>query len=100
MRECYELSTNGDEDIHAQPLEDNLFEWHFTIRGPDDSVYSEGLYHGRLMLPSDYPMSPPHIMILTVREENTDFLDRSRVNVSALSVCEPNYLKFGTLLYI
>ena len=29
----------------AQPLEENLFEWHFTIRGPDDTPFAKGNTH-------------------------------------------------------
>lgn len=50
---------------HAQPINDNLFEWHFTIRGQSDSDFAEGIYHGRLLFPSNYPMSPPEIFIFT-----------------------------------
>ena len=46
-------------------LQDNLFEWHFTIRGPCDSDFDGGVYHGRIILPPDYPMKPPSIMFLT-----------------------------------
>jgi Ubiquitin-conjugating enzyme len=46
FREAQELSDNPDEDFHAAPLEDNLFEWHFTIRGPADTPFENGLYHG------------------------------------------------------
>ncbi|KAF6025248.1 UBE2J1 [Bugula neritina] len=64
MREAQELS-NPTEQYFAQPLEDNLFEWHFTIRGPSDSDFDGGIYHGRIILPPDYPMKPPSIMFLT-----------------------------------
>ena len=47
------------------PLQDNLFEWHFTIRGPCDSDFDGCVYHGRIILPPDYPMKPPSIMFLT-----------------------------------
>ena len=47
-------------------FQDNLFEWHFTIRGPVDSEFDGGLYHGRIVLPPEYPMKPPSIIILTV----------------------------------
>lgn len=47
---------------HSQ---DNLFEWHFTVRGPSDSPFENGLYHGRIILPTDYPMKPPSIILLT-----------------------------------
>lgn len=47
-------------------LQDNLFEWHFTVRGPPDTEFEGGRYHGRIILPPEYPMKPPSIMLLTV----------------------------------
>lgn len=47
------------------PLDDNIFEWHFTIRGPRESDFEGGVYHGKIMLPSEYPFKPPDIMFLT-----------------------------------
>ena len=47
-------------------FQDNLFEWHFTIRGPADSEFDGGVYHGRIILPPEYPMKPPSIILLTV----------------------------------
>ena len=47
FREAQELRENPDEDFHAAPLEDNLFEWHFTIRGPAETAFENGLYHGK-----------------------------------------------------
>lgn len=41
------------------------FEWHFTIRGPPDSAFAGGMYHGRVLLPSNYPLAPPDIVFLT-----------------------------------
>ena len=35
------------------------------MRGPSDSAFAEGLYHGRIILPSEYPMKPPSIILLT-----------------------------------
>lgn len=64
MKEAQELS-EATEQYYAQPLEDNLFEWHFTIRGPSDTDFGGGIYHGRIVLPPDYPMKPPSIILLT-----------------------------------
>ncbi|KAI1301812.1 Ubiquitin-conjugating enzyme E2 J1 [Halotydeus destructor] len=64
MREAQELR-EPTEDYFAQPLEDNLFEWHFTVRGPSDSDFEGGFYHGRIVLPTEYPMKPPSIILLT-----------------------------------
>lgn len=64
MKEAQEL--HEPTELYAcHPLEDNLFEWHFTIRGPADSEFEGGLYHGRIILPPEYPMKPPSIIILT-----------------------------------
>eukprot|EP00056_Hartaetosiga_gracilis_P018284 m.10394 g.10394 ORF g.10394 m.10394 type:complete len:281 (+) comp6587_c0_seq1:44-886(+) len=64
MREAKELA-NATYDYHARPMDDNVFEWHFTIRGPRDSVYDGGIYHGIIRLPSEYPLKPPSIIINT-----------------------------------
>ncbi|XP_074652077.1 uncharacterized protein LOC141906682 isoform X2 [Tubulanus polymorphus] len=64
MKEAQELK-DATEQFHAQPLEDNIFEWHFTIRGPMESDFNDGIYHGRIVLPPEYPMKPPSIILLT-----------------------------------
>ncbi|XP_052088371.1 ubiquitin-conjugating enzyme E2 J1-like [Mytilus californianus] len=64
MKEAQELR-EPTELYFTQPLEDNLFEWHFTIRGPENSDFDGGLYHGRIILPPDYPMKPPNVILLT-----------------------------------
>lgn len=64
MREACELA-DPTEEYFACPLEDNLFEWHFTVRGPPNTEFEGGLYHGRILLPSQYPMQPPNIILLT-----------------------------------
>jgi len=64
MREAAEMS-NPTSEYFAAPLEDNLFEWHFTVRGPEDSDFDGGIYHGRIIVPAEYPMKPPDIILLT-----------------------------------
>jgi len=53
--------------------QENIFEWHFTIRGPEATPYEGGLYHGRIILPPEYPMKPPSIILLTVRRIQQPF---------------------------
>jgi ubiquitin-conjugating enzyme E2 J1 len=66
VKEASELSSNPSADYHAEPLEDNLFEWHFTLRGPPaPSPFAGGLYHGRIVLPAAYPLRPPSFRFLT-----------------------------------
>lgn len=64
MREACELR-EPTEEYCAHPIEDNLFEWHFTVRGPTGTEFEGGVYHGRILLPADYPMKPPNIILLT-----------------------------------
>jgi len=65
MREACELK-EPTEEYWAHPLDDNLFEWHFTVQGPPGTDYEGGVYHGRIILPADYPMRPPNIILMTV----------------------------------
>jgi ubiquitin-conjugating enzyme E2 J1 len=66
VKEASELSASPSSDYHAEPLETNLFEWHFTIRGPPaPSAYAGGIYHGRIILPPQYPLRPPAFRFLT-----------------------------------
>jgi len=51
--------------IRLGPLGQNLLVWHFSIQGPPNSPYAKGLYHGRILLPKDYPLSPPRIQLVT-----------------------------------
>jgi ubiquitin-conjugating enzyme E2 J1 len=65
VKEAQELANAPSPDYTAAPLESDLFEWHFTFRGPPTSVYSEGIYHGRIVLPPAYPLRPPSFRFLT-----------------------------------
>eukprot|EP00041_Stephanoeca_diplocostata_P008520 m.126214 g.126214 ORF g.126214 m.126214 type:complete len:322 (-) comp17361_c0_seq1:52-1017(-) len=64
MQEAKELRKPTDQ-YHAAPLEENIFEWHFTIAGPAGTDFAGGIYHGRIILPPEYPMKPPNFSFLT-----------------------------------
>lgn len=53
------------ENIQAAPLESNILEWHYVIKGTKDSPYAGGFYHGKLKFPPQYPMKPPSVLMLT-----------------------------------
>ena len=65
VREAQELNASPSADYTAAPLENDLFEWHFTLKGPPNSVYAEGIYHGRIVLPQAYPLRPPSFRFVT-----------------------------------
>jgi len=51
--------------VWASPDEKNILTWNFLIRGPPDSPFAGGEYHGVLLFPSEYPFKPPGIKMLT-----------------------------------
>lgn len=46
------------------PNPDNLLEWHFAVYDLDEP-YKGGVYHGVVLLPNNYPKSPPGIKVFT-----------------------------------
>ncbi|TFY54892.1 hypothetical protein EVJ58_g8591, partial [Rhodofomes roseus] len=65
MQEARELANDPCTDYSAAPLEDDIFEWHCTLRGPNGTEFEGGVYHFRILLPAEYPFRPPSIMMLT-----------------------------------
>jgi ubiquitin-conjugating enzyme E2 J1 len=60
------LLSDPPERFVAYPMNDDLFNWHFTISGAEETEFENGIYHGVIKLPTNYPMKPPSIMFLTV----------------------------------
>lgn len=50
---------------YAKANNENLLDVHYVIKGPKDTVYEGGLYHGRLVFPPEYPMKPPSVLMIT-----------------------------------
>ncbi|KAF9091434.1 Ubiquitin-conjugating enzyme E2 6 [Mortierella sp. AD031] len=51
--------------LFARPLETNILEWHYVLKGPPETPYFGGEYHGKLVFPADYPFKPPSIRMIT-----------------------------------
>lgn len=65
LQEAKELQNDPSHEYSAGPLENDIFEWHATLRGAPDTEFEGGLYHCRILLPAEYPFRPPSIMVLT-----------------------------------
>ncbi|EER07510.1 ubiquitin-conjugating enzyme E2 J1, putative [Perkinsus marinus ATCC 50983] len=65
QREILEIQRNPSSNWTASPTADSIFEWHYTFKGPPGTEFEGGRYHGRIVLPSNYPFGPPVIMLLT-----------------------------------
>lgn len=38
---------------------------HYVVRGPENTPYEDGIYHGKLMFPAEFPFKPPSILMIT-----------------------------------
>lgn len=65
QRELKEISESPSRHWTAGPAEDDMFEWHFAVRGPPGTDFEGGIYTGRFALPINYPMAPPSVTLLT-----------------------------------
>lgn len=55
----------GADGLYAAPRPDNIFEFHFVFKGPANTPYEHGWYHGLLRFPKSYPNKPPSVLMLT-----------------------------------
>ena len=59
------MKEKHSDEFFAYPLENDFFNWHFTIKGAKDTEFEGGLYHGNLHLESNYPSIKPEIQFFT-----------------------------------
>ena len=65
MKTIRNTNTTNSAYVRIGPFGKNLLRWHFSVAGPANSVYENGIYHGRVLLPKDYPASPPRVQMIT-----------------------------------
>lgn len=65
QKEYMNMQKSPPPFIWASPEEKNMLDWHFIIRGPPDSPYDGGEYHGLIWFPPDYPFKPPDVKFFT-----------------------------------
>jgi len=64
-KEYAAFQKNPPPYLLAKPLENNILEWHYVIRGPPETPYYNGEFHGVIVFPSEYPFKPPSIRMTT-----------------------------------
>lgn len=47
------------------PDRNNMMVWRFTLNGPSDSPYANGLFYLKVTFPKDYPKKKPEVQFLT-----------------------------------
>ncbi|KAK0167293.1 hypothetical protein PV327_004711 [Microctonus hyperodae] len=51
--------------VVAEPVPSNILEWHYVVKGPENTPYEGGYYHGKLVFPCEFPFQPPSIYMTT-----------------------------------
>lgn len=51
--------------VYAEPDPSNMLVWHYCVRGPIDTPYEGGYFHGKLIFPKEFPFKPPSIFMMT-----------------------------------
>ena len=58
-----------DPRMVVAPKENNILEIHYVIEAgnsdSDNSPYANGIYHGKLIFPKEYPLKPPSVIMIT-----------------------------------
>lgn len=61
QKEYEGLIKNPIENVIFEMSDSNINEWSFVIFGPNNSVYKDGVYNGKLIIPKEYPHRPPEV---------------------------------------
>lgn len=51
--------------VTAEPVPSNILEWHYVVKGPEQTPYDGGYYHGKIIFPREFPFKPPTIYMIT-----------------------------------
>lgn len=71
------LKEDKIDGLEIYPHESNFRYYKVTIRGPPDSPYENGIFEAEILLPPQYPMEPPKVLMITkIYHPNIDSLGR------------------------
>ena len=53
------------QDMRVSIANDDISQIHFSVKGPEGTPFAGGIYHGKIILPHNFPYSAPHVQLLT-----------------------------------
>ena len=64
--EIKDAETNPLPNISISHSKDDVYKWKASILGPEGSPYEGGVFYLNIVIPTNYPFSPPKIMFETM----------------------------------
>ena len=61
----FDLNSKIDIGFSLSLINNNLYEWKFTLKAPKDSLYSGGFFYLKAIFPKEYPKERPEICFIT-----------------------------------
>lgn len=52
-------------NLIIRPKEDDILTWYFIVYDLQDTPFENGVYFGKIKLPTEYPMKPPDFYFIT-----------------------------------
>lgn len=62
-----DIASHDDNGCLFFFLFDSIFGLLGTLRGPDDTPYAKGTFEVDIVIPDDYPFTPPKMRFITKR---------------------------------
>jgi ubiquitin-protein ligase len=69
LSELKQLTKESSYLYYCEPT-DNILLWNITIFGPQDTLYENGIFHGSINFPNEYPIKPPIVIINNIIHPN------------------------------
>jgi len=65
QKDLKEIRDNPSNTVYAEPLPQNIWEWHVNLIGPNGRDYEGICIHLSFSFPKNYPQTPPKVELLT-----------------------------------
>lgn len=100
FKDLSNISKYSDDNIFAQPLEDDMLTWTAIIVGPPGTPYENGTFSMILAFDEDYPNQPPEISFISEMYHPNIYKDGNLCADLIKNKWSPSYDVLGILLSV